>query len=592
MTKFPLIYRLSIIIGLSLFCVAAGTKIGLRTAKANLSNYTYPFTSILGIDLGNKDYSDASQIIDKKIDEFLLTPIKIYYGDKKIDVLPEQIGIISPRQDILGELKTIKKNTDDLEFINNYFSDHNLKITGQIDKNQFVAKVKELFPEAFIAANNAYYVKENKQINVITEKAGQTVEFAILEEELKKSIESLNPLETKLIIKVITPNIFAADLEPHKEAVLTVLNKSITLKQGLKKINLKFINRPEWFTVEDNKLVLSATPFIKWFNEELRGTFENEKNDVKIGMDDQGIVTFDGFGKRGIKVQDQDLVKDISKILLTEETIVEVPVIYQNPNVAVSKNLKEKGINELLAVGYSDFRGSTTTRIFNIKVGLDKFNGVLIGPDEIFSFVDILGPVNGNTGYKKELVIKKDETKMDYGGGLCQVSSTAFRAALWAGFPIVERSPHTYAVSYYARPGGQGLDATIYPGSKDLKFKNDTPGHILLQTYTEGTFAFYNVYGTSDNRKVEINNYKDWGWVSALPTITQNTTTLEPGKQKVVEQPSKGFKASWDRTITKNGESNTETILSVYKPWAKKILIGVTPEEAEAAAAAENNESN
>jgi vancomycin resistance protein YoaR len=110
----------------------------------------------------------------------------------------------------------------------------------------------------------------------------------------------------------------------------------------------------------------------------------------------------------------------------------------------------------------------------------------LLLPGEIFSFNSHLGPVDGAHGFLKELVIKPEGTLPEFGGGLCQVSTTAYRGALYAGLPIVERSPHSYAVGYYSQIGGHGIDATIYPGAHDLRFKNDTPGSLLLQAYTEG----------------------------------------------------------------------------------------------------------
>jgi vancomycin resistance protein YoaR len=79
-----------------------------------------------------------------------------------------------------------------------------------------------------------------------------------------------------------------------------------------------------------------------------------------------------------------------------------------------------------------------------------------------------------------ELVIKKEGTVPEFGGGLCQVSSTAFRAAMNGGLPITQRRNHAYAVQYYAP---QGTDATIYPGVVDLKFINDTPGDILIWAF-------------------------------------------------------------------------------------------------------------
>jgi vancomycin resistance protein YoaR len=103
----------------------------------------------------------------------------------------------------------------------------------------------------------------------------------------------------------------------------------------------------------------------------------------------------------------------------------------------------------------------------------------LIAPDAEFSFNDVLGPVEPGSGFKMEKVIKKDKAEYELGGGICQVSTTMYRAILQAGLPITERKPHSWKVSYYGQSMGHGLDATIYPGVSDLKFLNDTGNYLL-----------------------------------------------------------------------------------------------------------------
>jgi len=166
-----------------------------------------------------------------------------------------------------------------------------------------------------------------------------------------------------------------------------------------------------------------------------------------------------------------------------------------------SSDVEKYGIKELIGEGVSNFRGSPKNRIHNIGVGAARFNGVLIKPGEEFSFIKTLGPVDKSTGYLPELVIKVDRTIPEYGGGMCQVSTTCFRAAMNSGLKITARTNHAYPVQYYAP---QGLDATVYIPNPDLRFVNDTPGYILIQTRIEGTQLFFDFYGTSDGRETKI----------------------------------------------------------------------------------------
>lgn len=170
------------------------------------------------------------------------------------------------------------------------------------------------------------------------------------------------------------------------------------------------------------------------------------------------------------------------------------------PELTLEK-VNNLGINTLLGRGESNFSGSTSARIHNIKTGANKFNGVLIKPGEIFSFNTLLGEIDSLNGYLPELVIKNKKLVSEYGGGLCQVATTLFRSAIYAGLPIVERKPHSFPVHYY---NPQGFDATIYPGITDLKFTNNTPNYILIQNKISGAKLSFEIYGTSDSRLVTV----------------------------------------------------------------------------------------
>ncbi len=168
--------------------------------------------------------------------------------------------------------------------------------------------------------------------------------------------------------------------------------------------------------------------------------------------------------------------------------------------------ISELGINTLIGQGVSDFSGSPVNRVHNIETGFEKYSGLVIAPGEEFSVVEKLGPVDAAAGFLPELVIVGKKITPQYGGGLCQVSTTIFRAALDTGLPITDRTNHSFAVSYYQWPYAEwGVEATIYDPAPDLKFVNDTEAHILMQAYTtpEGK-AYVDFYGTDPGRETTI----------------------------------------------------------------------------------------
>ncbi|MGH9856571.1 MAG: VanW family protein, partial [Acidobacteriota bacterium] len=194
-------------------------------------------------------------------------------------------------------------------------------------------------------------------------------------------------------------------------------------------------------------------------------------------------------------------VERISATLAAQQSSAALQVDVTEPEFADVADIRTLGVTSRLAVGESNFAGSPRNRIHNIHVGANKYHGLLIAPGEEFSFNTFLGPVTAEAGFLPELVIKENVTVSEFGGGLCQVSTTAFRAAVHSGLEIIQRRNHSYAVSYYGTPG---FDATIYPPYTDFRFLNNTSGHILIQTKVVGTNLFFEFWGADDGRVVEV----------------------------------------------------------------------------------------
>lgn len=201
------------------------------------------------------------------------------------------------------------------------------------------------------------------------------------------------------------------------------------------------------------------------------------------------------------------------------------------------------GINTLLSGGLSDFSGSSKNRKANIEAGSKKVRGVLVPAGETFSFNHYLGDVTAEDGFKPEIVIKADGLKPELGGGICQVSSTLYRAVMQSGMPVPTRRNHAFSVNHYFPPG---TDATVYSPYTDFKFVNDTPGTVLIWNYykDDHTLAF-DLYGSKDNRVVAVEEPIQWD-----------------------RKPDGSLKASWTRRVQKDGITREDVFKSNYLPPA------------------------
>lgn len=235
------------------------------------------------------------------------------------------------------------------------------------------------------------------------------------------------------------------------------------------------------------------------------------------------------------------------------------------------------GIEELIGTGQSDYSGSSADRIYNLKLATSKFNGVIIPPGEEFSFNQTIGDISSATGYRSSYIIKNGKTVLGDGGGVCQVSTTAFRAALETGLPITERHAHAYRVSYYENDAKPGFDATIYTPSVDLRFKNDTPSHILIQTEIDESqnLLTFNFYGKSDGRSVEISDAEVWDEMPPPEARYQDDPNLPTGTVKQIEYAAWGAKSNFSYKVTRDGEVITEDeFYSSFRPWGAVYLVG------------------
>jgi vancomycin resistance protein YoaR len=249
-----------------------------------------------------------------------------------------------------------------------------------------------------------------------------------------------------------------------------------------------------------------------------------------------------------------------------------VPLVFETTDPAVpdTATAEELGITEMIASATTYYYGSSSGRRANIQTAASRFNGVVVGPGEEFSFNHFVGDVSPETGFEESMIIYNGRTIRGVGGGVCQVSTTAFQAAFYAGFPITERLPHGYWVSYYDSGEGKGLDATVYGPIVDLKFINDLPHHLLIETATNPqnqTVSFF-FYSTSDGRSVQ----KDGPYVSNRvphgPPLYEENPDLSPGVVKQVDWAVDGFDVTVDRIVYRDGQIiRQDTFFSSYVPW-------------------------
>ncbi|MEZ4834376.1 MAG: VanW family protein [Caldilineaceae bacterium] len=264
-------------------------------------------------------------------------------------------------------------------------------------------------------------------------------------------------------------------------------------------------------------------------------------------------------------------INGVKQALTTKITQIALPINAVAPAVDAG-NVGALGIRELVASGTTYFRGSSLARIRNIEVAAEKFVGVVIAPGDVFSFNQIVQDVSAANGFEDSAIIWGDQTMVGVGGGVCQVSTTVFRAALNAGFPIVERYNHGYVVSWYGEPG---MDATIYTPNVDFRFRNDTDAYLLVQPTVDSvngviTFDFF---GAKPDRQVTIGQPVITDVKEPGDPVYRIDESLAPGQRRQVEYAQRGMTVTVERTVTENGDTRVDKIVSEYQPWNAVFLV-------------------
>ncbi len=430
--------------------------------------------------------------------------------------------------------------------------------------------------------NATLTLSDDLQVQVIPGQGGREANLEATRQALVQRVEEMGGGEVAMVVRESEP--LLTDLSVVQAQVQRILSAPVTLTapdQGLWTIEPTtladwLILRPT--TGDDGKSTLSVSldpAHVTRLAQEISQQVDRPPVDAQFWFDlESGTLVPSVESEPGQALDITTTIALIEGAANSEQRTAALPLVPVRPALA-TEDAPSLGIVELIGEGVTSFDGSTASRVQNIVVGAAQFDGLLIAPGETFSFNHYLGEVTAEKGYEESIIIWGNTTRADVGGGLCQVSSTAFRAAFWAGLPIAERWAHAFRVSYYEPP--IGLDATIYSPDVDLKWVNDTGHYILIQTYVdeENSTLTFHYYGTNPGRTVEMEGPYEENPVKHGPAVYRDDPTLPKGETKQIEWAKDGLDVTVYRIIKENGvEVQREAIFSQFRPWQAVFLVG------------------
>lgn len=567
----------------------------------------YPGVYVGKINLSGKQVAEAKKIVDEEIKKISTDGLSFFYGQEKSVIFPIMLspdGSVAYDLVMFNSEKTVQ-NAYEFGRHNGFLPSLKERLSGLIFQHSFAqeftldeemikktllnnffsletpAKNAELF---YIASSNGSSTKEGYEI--IPEQSGRTINYDQGLEALKINISNLNNLPITLNEEKKSPEILAKDcLNIEKKAEEMLAIAPFTIINEKKKWIIEKKDLAGWLHLElntatgsssttaDKVLVALNSEVVKsYLNEKLGPSINKKATDAKFQMADGKLISFQTQSDGQEIDLEASFQKINSEIFLNNKKEVELAVKEIKSDIGLAE-VNNLGLNEIIGTGESNFAGSPKNRRHNIRIGANAVNGTLVKPDEEFSLLKVLGTIDGSTGYLTELVIKDNKTIPEFGGGLCQIGTTAFRAALATGLPITQRRNHSYRVVYY-EPAG--TDATIYDPWPDFRFINDTGNYILIQSRIVGDNLYFDVWGTKDGREIKKTKPTVYNIVKPAPGRIIETLSLKPGEKRCTERAHNGADAYFDYKVTySSGEVKEERFSSHYIPWQEVCLLGV-----------------
>ncbi|MFO7678593.1 MAG: VanW family protein [Chloroflexota bacterium] len=471
------------------------------------------------------------------------------------------------------------------------------------DETQLDQAVGELTAGIEQPAVEATFNADDGSATYTPGQVGRSVNKVDLRQRLLAPVSELRPVEIELLVETIQPQV-VDDRETAVQIQQAINNPvSFYLPEPLADDDMSRFELPpeqlaQWVRIDrtigadgtqQHNMIVDQNAISYWLSQYANQLYRKPVN-ARFYFDDDTkelVLVSPHVNGRELDV-DATMAAFMAQVDTPNRS---VPLIVKEivPTVHSGATAEELGITELISEKVTWFYGSSDERKHNIARSAANFYGIVIAPYEEFSFNDYLGTISEDDGYTEGLIIVGGRTIKGIGGGVCQVSTTLYQTAFWAGFPITSRLEHGYWLTYYNDGEGPGMDATVYspdPGEDptfevDLKFINNTPYHLLLENYysAENEALTFKFYSTSMGRTIT----KDGPYfenVTEVPGSSEDRweydEDLAEGEVKQIDWATEGADVFVTRTVT-NADGvviDEKTFVSRYIPYPNTFHYG------------------
>jgi vancomycin resistance protein YoaR len=494
------------------------------------SGKIYRGVEVGDVALGGKTPAEARQIVEERATG-PLQEIE-FSGPEQFTRTAEEMGVSFNIEATVNEAYAVGREGNTLERLGERARAFLIGVTVPPDVNYSPEKARteveeiasQVNREPVDASVNVY----GSEVEVVESHEGYTLDPTATMESVNSAIEDMSG-QVKLVGEVLEPGITTAEAQTAAEKARRAVSEQLVFKAEGKSWTLSPADVGSALDITRKESEIGVSLNRDRLEDRLANvyadlTVEPVEASYDFGANGAVIVM---PGREGQKIQEDKFLGAIQDGLFQDKREYEVPIVVDKPQYTTAE-LEAIKPTELQGSYRTNYRATTDqgqTRVKNLEIASDAVSGTFIAPGETFSMVD---HVAGLDYFETHVIVNGAETTAD-GGGLCQVTSTLYNAALYAGLEVTERTAH-YSQLPYIRPG---MDATVWYGDLattaddlDMKFKNTTDGYVLLEEYVaDDGYIYANVYGVPDKVKVQMSSEPLYKEENSSKWVTYYTRT-------------------------------------------------------------------
>ena len=574
------------LLGLFTIILVAGVAFTLAW-QGQYAGKIYAGVVALDTGLGGKTPDEAKKLLGEKISAFVEQPVTLSWAGREWRPRAEQIGLVVDVDATVDEAFNVGRGSDFFGGISQQWlaaqAGYLVPLQVRLSEPDLQRYLQtNISPEIDQALFEGDVRLDGARVVALPGKEGRQLKVYDTIVAVREQLSRLEPSKVGLIVETLQPIVSAEEVRLLEEQLAIRISSPITATAQGKSFSLDTDALVRFTTIERNPDRAAERHLsLGWKEGDLKALGERWAEEAKRLPQDarfawqNGAVAVLTESIDGFETDPATVVASIKAHAASgDNRQYELPGKVITPTVS-SKDLGKIGIQEKLGTGTSTFKGSSAERATNIRVAANLLNGSVVPPGGTFSFLGAMGGIDEAHGFVEGYVIAAERTQRGVGGGVCQVSTTAFRAAFWSGLDIVERNQHSYRVSWYEANGEPvGFDAAVFDPGVDLKWVNNSPGYLLIEAVTGPDSVTVNIYGTKIANEVKLEGPVITNRVSPPPDVYEVDPRLQPGAKKQVETARGGLDTTITRrVITTAGEEQVEQFRSSYKAWPNWYVV-------------------